>query len=106
MDHFAGVWPFQFFDSNKVAAEHRVRNEDIESYGRCPIYKRNDRIQKVSAIFNTLSSLTYNSLNFAPPVNPIANEPKYLVSWVCKNSVEQKVVGSYQKLGKGILLSS
>jgi len=70
--------------------QHRVRSEDIESYGRCPVCKRNDRVEKVSSICNNFSNSPINHSKFAPPVNPIANEPKYLLSWVQEYSVEYK----------------
>lgn len=32
--------------------EHKLREEDIESFGRCPRCHRNDRVEKISAIVN------------------------------------------------------
>lgn len=32
--------------------EHKLREEDVESFGRCPKCQRNDRVEKITAIVN------------------------------------------------------
>ena len=47
--------------------QHRLRVEDIEEYGRCPIYRRNDKVEKVTAIRLKGGKL---SARLAPPEDP------------------------------------
>jgi len=47
--------------------QHRLRNENIEEFGRCPVCHRNDRVEKVSAIFYKKEAL---SERLAPPIHP------------------------------------
>ena len=49
--------------------QHRLRVEDIEEFGRCPICHRNDKVEKVRAIYNKGGNLA--SL-LAPPNDPIS----------------------------------
>jgi len=37
--------------------EHKLRKEDIESFGRCPMCHRNDRVEKITAIVNRRDQL-------------------------------------------------
>jgi len=53
---------------------HRVRNEDIEAYGRCPICKRNDKVEKVSALINKQEGLA----RLFPPPEFLKNYNNYL----------------------------
>ena len=47
--------------------QHRLRVEDLEAYGRCPICHRNDKVEKVKAIIHKGDKL---STRLAPPENP------------------------------------
>lgn len=49
---------------------HLLRNEDIESFLRCPICGRNDKVERVSAI--SINDTLYGSLakRLSKPVNP------------------------------------
>ena len=58
---------------------HRVRNEDVEFYGRCPVCKRNDKVEKVSALIHKQDGLARlfpspkfpnNYLEFKPRLEP------------------------------------
>ena len=44
--------------------QHRLRVEDIEEFGRCPICHRNDRVEIVRTVYNKGDNL---STRFAPP---------------------------------------
>jgi len=62
--------------------KHILRKEDIESYCRCPICKRNDKVEKISAIIHRRDALAQR---FIPPSNPCdslihpqKSEPIYL----------------------------
>lgn len=57
----------QTYTCDYCGQQHRVRNEDIEFYGKCPICKRNDRVEKVSAIFYKKEAL---SQRLSPPDKP------------------------------------
>jgi hypothetical protein len=52
---------------------HIVREEDIEYFGRCPICKRNDRVEKVSAIYKNRSDLSQLASRIKPPSEPVIN---------------------------------
>jgi len=45
--------------------EHKLREEDIEFFGRCPRCHRNDRVEKLTAILNKNDQL---ARKFRPPV--------------------------------------
>ena len=47
--------------------QHRLRVEDVEEYGRCPICRRNDKVEKVTAIRLKGGKL---SARLAPPEDP------------------------------------
>jgi len=47
--------------------QHRLRVEDVEEYGRCPICRRNDKVEKVRAIRHKEDNL---SARLAPPEDP------------------------------------
>ena len=47
--------------------QHRLRVEDIEEFGRCPVCQRNDRVEIVRALYNKGDNL---SKRFAPPHKP------------------------------------
>lgn len=47
--------------------QHRLRVEDVEAYGRCPICRRNDKVEKVRAIRLKKENL---AARLAPPENP------------------------------------
>ena len=47
--------------------QHRLRVEDIEEYGRCPICRRNDKVEKVTAVRLKAGKL---SARLAPPEDP------------------------------------
>jgi len=47
--------------------QHRLRIEDVEEYGRCPICRRNDKVEKVRGIVLKRGSL---SSRLAPPEDP------------------------------------
>jgi len=55
---------------------HIVRNEDIEFYGRCPICKRNDRVEKVSAIYQNEADSSSLVSRIKPPIEPIIDGKK------------------------------
>ena len=46
---------------------HRLRMEDVEEFGRCPICRRNDRVEIVRAIYNKGGNL---ARLLAPPRDP------------------------------------
>ena len=45
---------------------HKLKEEDIESIGRCPKCHRNDKVEKLTAIANRHDPL---ALKFRPPKN-------------------------------------
>lgn len=47
--------------------QHRLRAEDVEEYGRCPICHRNDKVEIVRAIHSKGGAL---ASRLAPPENP------------------------------------
>jgi predicted RNA-binding Zn-ribbon protein involved in translation (DUF1610 family) len=47
--------------------QHRLRVEDVEEFGRCPVCHRNDRVEIVRAIFNKGGNL---ASRLAPPTDP------------------------------------
>lgn len=47
--------------------QHRLRIEDVEEYGRCPICRRNDKVEKVRGIVLKRGNL---SSRLAPPEDP------------------------------------
>ncbi len=46
------------------ATEHKLREEDVEFFGRCPKCHRNDRVEKITAIVNKHDQL---AAKFTPP---------------------------------------
>jgi len=56
--------------------KHMIRKEDIESFGRCPVCNRNDRVEKVSAIFMNKSVSSSLQSRLKPPVEPILDRNK------------------------------
>lgn len=48
--------------------QHRLRVEDIEEFGRCPVCHRNDRVEIVRAIYNKGGNL---AARLAPPADPL-----------------------------------
>lgn len=46
---------------------HRLRMEDVEEFGRCPICRRNDRVEKARAIYYKQGAL---SSRLGPPLDP------------------------------------
>ena len=47
--------------------QHRLRMEDIEEFGRCPVCHRNDRVEIVRALYTKGGNL---ASRLAPPANP------------------------------------
>lgn len=47
--------------------QHRLRVEDIEEFGRCPVCHRNDKVEIVRAIYNKGGNL---AARLAPPISP------------------------------------
>ena len=81
---------------------HRVRNEDIEFFGRCPICKRNDKVEKVTALIHKQDGMArlfpepefpnnYLEYRPEPEPEPLA-EPQY-------EYVPRKKWNIYQILG-------
>jgi len=86
---------------------HRVRVEDIEEFGRCPVCHRNDKVEKVWAIRHKKDNL---SARLAPPKDPEKNfvyqpkpEPKPLQKPTLVNGI---VKSKYSKLSKILLFSA
>lgn len=82
---------------------HKLREQDIEYFGRCPTCHRNDRVEKLTAILNKQD---HTSIKFRPPENlkqvyfhrllDSNNAVKHL-EWV---TLEEKQESVYKKRGK------
>lgn len=87
--------------------QHRLRVEDIEEYGRCPICRRNDKVEKVTAIRLKGGKL---SARFAPPEDPEKSfnyQPKPKPKPLQKPTIVDGIIKSkYTKRSKIILLLS
>lgn len=84
--------------------QHRLRIEDVEEYGRCPICHRNDKVEKVRAIRYKKDHL---SARLAPPENPDKTrsyQPKPKPEPIKKTTLTEELTKSrYTKRAKIIL---
>lgn len=84
--------------------QHRLRIEDVEEYGRCPICRRNDKVEKVTAIRLKGGKL---SAQLAPPEDPeksFVYQPKPKPKPLQKPTIVDGIIKSkYTKLSKIIL---
>ncbi len=87
--------------------QHRLRVEDIEEYGRCPICRRNDKVEKVTAIRLKGGKL---SARLAPPEDPEKSfnyQPKPKPKPLQKPTIVDGIVKSkFTKYSKIIFLIS
>lgn len=87
--------------------QHRLRVEDVEEYGRCPICRRNDKVEKVRAIRHKEDRL---SVRLAPPENPektLSYQPKAKPEPIKKPMLNEGITKSgYTKRAQIILWSS
>ncbi|MHA1267993.1 MAG: hypothetical protein ACTSRS_22415 [Candidatus Helarchaeota archaeon] len=88
-----------------------MRNEDLEFYGRCPICKRNDRVEKVSAIYQNKSISSSLASRIKPPIEPILDGKSeiYLTNSLSLPKLYIRVVegvypDDYSIAGVGILI--
>lgn len=84
--------------------QHRLRIEDVEEYGRCPICRRNDKVEKVTAIRLKGGKL---SVRLAPPEDPEKSfnyQPKPKPKPLQKPNIVDGIIKSkYTKRSKIIL---
>jgi len=84
--------------------QHRLRIEDAEEYGRCPICRRNDKVEKVRAILLKGGKL---SARLAPPEDPEKSfnyQPKPKPKPLQKPTIVDGIIKSkYTKRSKLIL---
>ena len=55
--------------------QHRLRQEDIEEFGRCPVCRRNDKVEKVRAIFYKKSTLSSRLASPSDPTKSLSYKP-------------------------------
>ncbi|HOZ37569.1 MAG TPA: hypothetical protein PLH64_02355 [Anaerolineaceae bacterium] len=81
---------------------HKLREQDIEYFGRCPICHRNDRVEKLTAILNKQDHV---SMKFRPPENLKqvyyyrlldSNKADKHLEWI---ALEEKQESVYKKRG-------
>jgi predicted RNA-binding Zn-ribbon protein involved in translation (DUF1610 family) len=84
--------------------QHRLRIEDVEAFGRCPICRRNDKVEKVKAIRHKKDSL---AARLAPPKDPertFVYQPKQKPEPLKKTILnEEKTKSRYTKRAQIIL---
>lgn len=83
--------------------EHKLREEDIEYFSRCPKCHRNDRVEKLTAILNKQDQL---AMKFRPPENLKAvkyhrlidtNKADKPLDWI---AIDEKQESLFTKKGK------
>ena len=88
---------------------HKLREQDIESFGRCPICHRNDRVEKLTAIMNKHDQL---AMKFRPPENLKAvwfyrlvdsTKPEKSLSWI---AIDEKQESIYSRRSRPFVIGS
>lgn len=87
--------------------QHRLRVEDLEEFARCPICKRNDKVEKVKSILHKKDSL---SRRLTPPENPentFFYQPNSKPEAIKKQTISpKKITSRYSRRAILILLFS
>lgn len=87
----------EFFTCKYCKQKQIIRPEDKEFHAKCPICKRNDKVEKVTAIYN---SNDLSRRRFAPPTHPddqLFYNPNPKPELISKPVTLQKPVETYKR---------